>query len=639
MIRAAIVMLLLTAPVLRAQLLERPGNSQDDPVEVPRDLTGLSIKNPRVRVIHTTDASQPGGSMWLQQRDPWLGYQWGRSLFQREFREADGVYGDAGKQDGPLLPDGATRMQSRSHVNSCAICHNTPYRDAGAGATIAKNGGFGRNTPHLYGGGLMEMIGQQMRLEAMSQADVNRDGWISLTEAKGRRCTITPAPGAPRLDCGSFEDANGDGWPDLDLIFHPVIVDSEGVRMPTAPNLKASGAEGFRLDVQVFGFGHLRAANRAPIASTVRAFAVNTFDLHMGVQPYDPACLEDDDEDGWSRPTNAGCPQPATMPSHDRGAVLTKAGISRDDPDRDGYCHEMSCGELDVLEWYALNHPRPGRGRITAAVKAGEQRFASIGCAVCHVPDWQLHAAAPNATDIHARFAGDRRFFDLEAAWNEKTSRMEGRLVKLARAENGLTVPARGACRVAGLYSDFRYHEMGEGFAQMQYDGTVVRRWRTTPLWGAGSTAPYGHDGTSLTLDSVIRRHGGEAAAAAASYAALSVEEQWQVTAFLDSLVLYSVDQLPCDVDGDGTISESLVVAGRNTGIERLNPEWLFRTPACIEGESANPRGETIRSFALTNHRAAYGLDLEFLRDRDGDTFPDRMDDAPDEAGMHDGTR
>ncbi|HMC88954.1 MAG TPA: hypothetical protein VKI17_05380, partial [Gemmataceae bacterium] len=91
---------------LRAQQTERPGNSKDHPIDVPRDLSGLSIKNPRVRVVHTADPSPEGGSMYLQQVDPWLGYQWGRSLFQRNFRERDGVYGEAGKLDGITLPDG-----------------------------------------------------------------------------------------------------------------------------------------------------------------------------------------------------------------------------------------------------------------------------------------------------------------------------------------------------------------------------------------------------------------------------------------------------------------------------------------------------------------------------------------------------
>src|SRR5205823_2319833 len=129
---------------LRAQLSERPGCSVDNPIDMPRDLSGLSIKNPRVRVVHTTDAQYEGGSMYLQQVDPWLGYMWGKSLTQRNFRERDGVYGDSGKIDGMLLSDGATKMMDRGHTNSCASCHNNPYRDAGAGMTIAKNGGQGR---------------------------------------------------------------------------------------------------------------------------------------------------------------------------------------------------------------------------------------------------------------------------------------------------------------------------------------------------------------------------------------------------------------------------------------------------------------------------------------------------------------
>src|SRR5262249_23179818 len=138
---------------LRAQQTERPGNSHDSPLDVPRDLSGLSLKNPRVRVVHTIDPAKEGGSMYLQQVDPWLGYQWGRSLFQRNFRDRDGVFGDAGKLDGIILPDGFTRMMDRGHVSSCGACHNVPYRDAGAGMTIPKNGGAGRNPPPYLGGG------------------------------------------------------------------------------------------------------------------------------------------------------------------------------------------------------------------------------------------------------------------------------------------------------------------------------------------------------------------------------------------------------------------------------------------------------------------------------------------------------
>src|SRR5262249_53441925 len=137
------------------------------------------------------DPRLKGGSMYLQQGDPFLGYKWGWSLTQREWRERDGVYGEAGKLDGLLPAHWGSKKMSRNHRNSCAICHNTPYRDGGAGATMAKNGGEGRNTPHMFGAGLVEMIGQQLRLQALAIADTNRDGWISLEEARGKRCLLT----------------------------------------------------------------------------------------------------------------------------------------------------------------------------------------------------------------------------------------------------------------------------------------------------------------------------------------------------------------------------------------------------------------------------------------------------------------
>src|SRR5439155_9336699 len=37
--------------LVQAQQTERPGNTLDNPVDVPRDLSGLSIKNPRIRVV------------------------------------------------------------------------------------------------------------------------------------------------------------------------------------------------------------------------------------------------------------------------------------------------------------------------------------------------------------------------------------------------------------------------------------------------------------------------------------------------------------------------------------------------------------------------------------------------------------
>src|SRR5207237_690766 len=117
--------------------------------------------------------------------------------------------------------------------------------------------------------------------------------------------------------------------------------------------------------------------------------------------------------------SNAAQQQFITEAQRDRGSVRGPTGISLDDPDRDGYCEEITEGDLDVVEWYLLNHPAPTRGKRSKSVGRGEERFRTIGCASCHTPNWQLPS-------------GDRRLFDMQIAFNKKSQRLEGKLVMLA---------------------------------------------------------------------------------------------------------------------------------------------------------------------------------------------------------------
>jgi CxxC motif-containing protein (DUF1111 family) len=60
----------------------------------------------------------------------------------------------------------------------------------------------------------------------------------------------------------------------------------------------------------------------------------------------------------------------------------------------------------------------------------------------------------------------------------------------------------------------------------------------TAELWGIASTAPYGHRGDQLTLNEIIRAHGGEGRAARDAYLGLTEDERSQVIAFLKTLVI-----------------------------------------------------------------------------------------------------
>ncbi len=617
----AVALWLLLSAVVRSEDLrpspERPGNSHDDPVFRPKDLSGRSVKCRRVRAISSADPTHEGATGWLFERDPWLAYQLGRELFVREFPAGDGAFGEAGRMAGQVLEDQSTKMLTRDHVASCALCHNVPFRDAGAGATIFKNGGTGRNTTHAFGAGLVEMLGAQLRLAILAKGDVNRDGWIAKGESDRVRAIVENLPAATdgervSVDFGSFGDLDGNGKPDLNPVCFVWYVDAEGKRISWARRLDEPGVAGYSFEVQLFGWGHRKGA----VASTLRHFSANAFDLHAGLQAFDPILNAEPNQDGLAGVSLAGAQQFISGRTRDRGVVVDEYGVSREDPDRDGVCEEITGGDLDLIEWYQLNHPAPAEKPRTPVRARGRDLLASLGCVSCHVPDWHLEARNADDPDPHRRTAGDRRFFDLVVAPNPDTGRLEGQVRRVDRAEGA-------AFTIRGVYSDFAHHDLGPRFHQMQFDGSLLTRFRTAPLWGVGSTAPYGHDGASLDLDDVIRRHGGEADRSARAYEALPEADRAAVLEFLRGLVLYPVDDLPCDVNGDGVIADRFVVAGMDTGPERLNPEWLFRVPGRIEGRAINPDGVPVQSFALTNLEEAYGANLPYLRDSDRDGFPD----------------
>ena len=85
-------------------------------------------------------------------------------------------------------------------------------------------------------------------------------------------------------------------------------------------------------------------------------------------------------------------------------------------------------------------------------------------------------------------------------------------------------------------------HDLGEGFWERQYDGSMIKEFMTEPRWGVGWTPPYGHDGRSINLEEVILRHGGEAKRSRDRFARATDSERKSVINYLNSLVLFPPD-------------------------------------------------------------------------------------------------
>ena len=479
------------------------------------------------------------------------------------------------------------------------------------------------------------MLAIENRRRILDLVDTDGDGWISADEAleAPARTPVAATPGGPLIDFGSCQlDGGRVGEPQLNRIFrvwYGVEEEPGVIRLaPDADAIDGVHATHFNFEMVVWGWG--QRVPEAALNPTNRAFYWDPAAAHSNLEAFDPSTTDDPDGDGVSEPTLVGAIQfPATHRAPDAGEERHVLGFSLDDPDGDGVLNEISEGDLDLAEWFMLNVPKPAFAGSDAEYARGTRLLAGIGCTACHVPDWTLEAAGSG-------FAGDRRLFDFEAEWNEARGRLEGRLDPLYARVGEAFVPERNGYAVRGLYTDFRHHDMGDGFAELAFDGNENRVWRTAPLWGVGSGFPWGHDGRSLSLDHVIRRHGGEAAASAAAYARLDPRRRSVLLAFLSKLVLYDIESLPADVDGDGEISEHFIVQGQDTGLERFNAEWLFRTPVRIQGPVLNTDGVLISSNAAANLGEAYGLALPFRVDSDLDGWPDVWDEAPNTAGYAD---
>ena len=64
----------------------------------------------------------------------------------------------------------------------------------------------------------------------------------------------------------------------------------------------------------------------------------------------------------------------------------------------------------------------------------------------------------------------------------------------------------------------------------------LAREWRTPPLWGVASSAPYLHDGRAATLIEAVMLHGGEAQDSVDGFLSLNHQDQAKLIEFMRAL-------------------------------------------------------------------------------------------------------
>jgi hypothetical protein len=241
------------------------------------------------------------------------------------------------------------------------------------------------------------------------------------------------------------------------------------------------------------------------------------------------------------------------------------------DDDGDGVVNEIPPSIVDHMEFYLLNYFKAGLGQQTSTTAAGRSSMQSMGCFACHVPDLTINR--------------DRRVADVETVFDPVNGNPFNRVfatasLRLTAVEDGSGFPALKKPNlepfvVKNIFTDFKRHDLGPNFHEINYDGTIQELFMTEPLWGVGSTAPYGHDGRSHDLREVILRHGGEAQSARNNFANASTTTQNNVIAFLNSLILFPPDDTPSNLNPKNTATPGFPQFGHGS----INLGALFNDP------------------------------------------------------------
>lgn len=262
--------------------------------------------------------------------------------------------------------------------------------------------------------------------------------------------------------------------------------------------LDLSGIEGIDADLV------LRPFSQKGVFGSLRQFTVNALNHHHGIQAVERFGT------AWT-----GTP----------------------DFDEDGIGDEIGAADVTALVVWQATLAAPSRKQDLPdawqqAATRGESLFAESGCASCHIPALPLKSAVfrdPGPIET----AGTLREADVEAPLEIDLAALDFVKALPRDADGNILVPLFGDLKRHRI-ADVQDPTLGNELLGQRFVDRDV--FLTAELWGAGSTAPYGHRADLTSLDEVIRAHAGDARTARKAYEALADEDREAIIAFLRSL-------------------------------------------------------------------------------------------------------
>ncbi len=414
----------------------------------------------------------------------------GKALFTARFTTADGLGRPMATQ--AIIPtlrrhpsDLMFQRTSGLDANNCQSCHNVPVTGGAADFT---------------GNAFISEGFESTDFDTLDPQFSNERGSVSLfgdglVELLAREMTAELRAERDK----AVSAARASGQPET------VSLSSKGVdfgKLTVMPDglVDFSAVQGVDSDLIVRPFG------RKGVFGSLRQFTVNAGNLHLGLEA----------SERWG-----------------------KRWTGTDDFDGDGVPDEFSPGDVSALVAFQATLPAPGRmvpsdpAWRDAAVQ-GEKVFTALGCDTCHKPYLPL----------------DSLTFTDPAPYDTAGTLRLGEVAKPISYDLGMldyakTLPRNDKGQIlVPLFADLKRHHISDAEVSRLGNELLAQRFVerdvfiTPPLWGVGSTAPYGHRNDITTLDEVIRAHGGEGRDARQKYIDASDTDRSDLIAFLKTLVI-----------------------------------------------------------------------------------------------------